>query len=302
MNNFERINFPFKNASDFPLKEQIEESLNKIEQNSPYKELATYSFNEILKFEQNKAKGDLFIKIHSPLPSGNIYLSALNTVSAGIQRVFTSVYNNFFGKGNSYGKIPKEIVESSELILKAATPGSFNLHITLKNNNPILASHDSDALKKFADLFEELDEQEDYTDIAEEYGIRTFNILKNWFQNLEKENIEFDYSNIKGKRTINLTKEKIQKTTQKLMYIKTKEKTEPLNIQGELVSASSANNSFAILADGKIIKGKTSSNIFDIGLTINETYIFNLTKKIIINTSNGERKESYFLNRVNKSN
>ncbi|MFE4524757.1 hypothetical protein ACFRCQ_22065 [Cytobacillus firmus] len=298
MSKFEIIPLPSRSRSDFPSKELLERSLQDIPENSPFKEIAQYSFNEIQKFEQNKTKEDLLIRILSPLPSGKISLSALNTVSSGIQRVFTSVYNTFLGKGNTRGMIPKDIVDSSELILTATSPGSFKLHIDLKNQNPIIASHDSDALKQFSDLFDALYKQDDYTVIAEEYGIRTFNILKNWFQDLNRGNVEFEYLNNQENKRVFLSKDLINNATKQLESIKTRELLEPLELLGELVSASSTNNSFAISANDTLIKGKTSADVFKLGLTINKLYKFNLTKKIIENTASGHQKESFFLNSI----
>ncbi|RDI37539.1 hypothetical protein [Falsibacillus pallidus] len=299
MSEFESISFPSQLRSDFPIKEQIEESFQKLDQSNPYYQLASFSFNEIVRFEQNQRlkKEDLLVRIHSPLPSGKVSLRSLNLVSSGIQRVFTSLYNTFFGKGNNRGMIPKEIFESSELILNATSAGSFRLHLNLKNSNPIMASHDLAALDQLTQLFDELEKREDYTDIAEEYGNRTFNILRNWFQDLDKGNVEFEYFNNKNNKAVVLNKEKIRKATQQLESIKTKEILEPLMVSGELVSASSTNNSFAIIMDnGQTLKGKTTAEAFKMGLTINKKYKFNLTKKIIENTATGEQKESYFLN------
>lgn len=303
MSDFKFISFPSQLQSDFPAKEHIEESLQKLDKNNPYHQLAQFSFNEIVRFEQNQRikKEDLLVRIHSPLPSGKVSLRSLNLVSSGIQRVFTSLYNTFFGKGNNRGMIPKEICESSELILSGTSAGSFKLHLNLKSSNPIIASHDSAALEQLTQLLDDLEKRDDYTDIAEEYGNRTFNILRNWFQELEKGNVEFEYLNNQNNKIVVLNKEKIRKATQQLETIKTKEILEPLMVSGELVSASSTNNSFAIILDtGETLKGKTTAEVFKMGLTINNKYKFNLTKKIIENRTTGEQKESYFLNSTEK--
>lgn len=121
----------------------------------------------------------------------------------------------------------------------------------------------------------------DYTTVVDEFGIRTFNILKNWFQELEKENIEFGFMDTVNNKSVFLSRGKISDVSNRLKLIKTKEVSEPLDMVGTLLSASSTNNSFEIRVNDTSIKGKTSAEIFKNGLTITNNYRFILTKKIL---------------------
>lgn len=289
--------FPFDNKREFPASSFFH---NNNHTDSAFSSIIKHTNNEIALFEQSKreTEEDLMIKINSKLTSGNVGLTELNVVSSGIQRVFTSMYNNLFGKGNTRGIIPKEILDSSELILTNTSPGSFNMHLKLKNENPIINSHDYRSINYLSELMDNIDTKRDYTDIVDDFGIRTFNVLKGWFEDLEKEEIEFDFSDIKKNKKVSLSKEKIKNVNQSLKNIKTKEKSESVEIHGILLAADSTKLSFIIKSGDKEIKGKTTAELFREELTINKKYNFKLTKKLIINTSTRQEKESFYLHEI----
>ncbi|GAA0438560.1 hypothetical protein GCM10008983_14320 [Lentibacillus halophilus] len=297
MNEYSFSPLPFNNKDESPSASELNSEIPK---DSKFKSIIKHTNNEILNFEKKKKqkKEDLLVKVKSLQESGRIGLRELNVISSGIQRVFTSMYNNLFGKGNSRGPIPKNILESSELILNNTSPGSFNMHLGLTEDNPIIESYDYDSINYFYDLMEDINSQEDYTEIADNYGIRTFNILKNWFQDLENEQVEFDLTYLDKGDKVSLSKNKISSITKTLSNIKTKEISESIQVDGKLLAADYSKLSFSISWNGKEIKGKTNAEVFNKGLTINNTYTFKLTKKIITNISTNEEKESYYLNQV----
>lgn len=288
---------PFNYQSEVPSASDIESS---DPSDSEFKSLVEHSKNQILLFEQNKKNnsGDILIKIYSKLESGTISLKELNLVASGVQRVFSSMYNNLFGKGNSKGPIPNSILDSSELILTDTSPGSFNLHIKRKENNPIVEAHDQNAINYFSDLLEGISKETDYTDIVDDFGVRTFTILKDWFDDLNREEVEFQYSDVHKNKDITLTKHKIKSAYKALNDIKTREFTESLDITGELIAADSKKLSVIIRNNNSDINANTTVETFNKELTIHKEYQFKLTKKLITNISTNQTKESYYLNEI----
>lgn len=291
---------PFDSQKKVPvLSEFIKTEIN----DSKFKSLIDHSKNQILLFEKNKKNDseDILIKIYSQLTSGTISLKELNIVSSGIQRVFSSMYNNLFGKGNSKGPIQKGILDSSELILTDTSPGSFNLHVKRKENNPIIDAHDQNAVMYFSDLLEEISQENDYTEIVEEYGVRTFNVLRSWFDKLDREEVEFEFSDLYKNKVISLTKQKINAASKALNDIRTQEFSESLKINGELLAADSKSLTVTIKKNNNNeIKANTTAETFNKGLTIHEDYQFKLTKKLITNISTNQSKESYYLNDIKR--
>lgn len=290
------------NSQNNPSLNDLSKSIKNIDKDNQFYNIIQHTHQEVINFEQSKEskRNDLQIKIDTNFPSGLISLRDLNIVSSGLQRVFTSMYNNLFGKGNNRGMIPKSIADSSELVLTNASPGSFNLHLKLKKENSIIKSHGLSSICHFSKLMSQINDLNNYTKVVDDYGIRTFNILKRWFYELDKGKVEFKYTDLVHDQSVNLTSKKINKIMKHLNYIKTREVSKIMNVSGKLLAADSMNNSFEIQLGDKRIKGKTTAEIFNNELTIKRYYNFKLTKKIIEDSSTGQQTESYYLNELDE--
>lgn len=291
---------------DFPTIHELEKSFNNISQDSPYYSLAKLSLEQVLSFEREKLgiieDNYLSVKIETDLPAGSISLKVLGLVSSGVQRVYSSVYNDLFGNRKSKGKIPSSILESTELILHSATAGSFNMHIDSKSQNPILESHDEKGMDKMSDLFSHLVGDEDATFVVEKYGIRTLKVLSSWFEDLEKEKIELSLKNKNNSRIV-LDQPVISRTKEKLLSVKSKEILEPITILGTIESANSSSNTLIIITnENEKIPAQASADIFEKGLVVKITdYVFKCTKVLIVNEITNEQKISYKIIDVTES-
>lgn len=291
--------------SKYPSISDIEKSFREIPEDSPYYNLAKSGLEQVLSFEREKlgiVEEETFsVKVETDLPPGFISLKVLGLISSGIQRVYSSAYNDLFGTRKSRGKIPDNILSSTELIMQAATPGSFNMHIDSKGSSPILESHDIAGMEKLSDLFAHLVDDEDATFVVEKYGVRTLNVLSDWFETLDREKVEFSLKNKDEDRVV-LNQQTINRAKEKLLNVKTKEVLEPITIIGIIESANSSSNSIIIITNSnEKIHSQAPPEIFEKGLVVKiVNYEFKCTKMMIINESTKEQKVTYQIIDVNK--
>lgn len=291
-------------SSKYPSIFDIEKSFLEIPKDSPYYNLAKSGIEQVLSFEREKLgvveEESFSVKVETDLPPGSISLKVLGLISSGIQRVYSSAYNDLFGTRKSKGKIPDNILNSTELIMHSATPGSFNMHIDSKGENPILESHDEAGIESLSDLFVHLVDDEDATFVVEKYGVRTLNVLSDWFEILDREKVEFSLKNKNENRVI-LNQRTINRAKEKLLNVKTKEVLEPITITGIIETANSSTNSIIIMSNSnERIHSQGSPDIFEKGLVVKMVnYEFKCTKMIIVNEATKEEKITYQIIDVN---
>lgn len=278
--------------TDIPLIHEIEKSVEQIPSSSPYKKMAEYSFNQVSLFEKKLLginEEELFnIKIETDLKHGEIHLNTLGIMANGIQRIYTSMCNELYGNKQSSGKIPVAILNSSKLVMVASSPGSYNMHLTPSTNTEI------DRLSSLEKLFYELLEKPNASFVVEEYGVRTFKILNEWFNTINQDHIEFTIKN-KLSTPINFDIHSLAMAKQKLNDISTSESSEKVELIGVIESANSHLNSLTILLDSEEkITAYCMNNLFDSGLTIKTVrYKFSCTKTSITHITSRQKKERY---------
>ena len=175
-----------------------------------YKSSLYLGLSQIQQFEKEKAdKTDSssiisFRLISNEYPSGSIDLQSLNDSTSLIQEALINASSNIVGFSGSRGPIPQDIIERNRLIITSTQAGSFivNLRPTFPNQIDLLEEkHPS--VEILEDLLEKLDGSSNIIEIAEKYGIRTWNAIKKWSKSLEKNNIEFEFHNkLENKRII----------------------------------------------------------------------------------------------------
>lgn len=291
-------NAQLNSREDFPTLELLESSFAAVESDSPYRQFAEASMNQIKLFERNKVTGpeeeEFVVSILSSLAPGQVTLAKLGSVSRGIQRVFTTLFNDVFGKGNIKGIIPKNIIDSSQLVMQHNSPGSFNMHLAVQDDHFVNGALTSEGLEKLKDFLFRISD-EDPSFIIEEFGPRTFAVSKHWFKELTKEDVAL--SIIDKKRETQITNDKIQAISRKFDEIKNKTEIENISVLGVIDSANRSVNSLKIIKEnGDPVAVKTHHEIFEKGLVIaTKQYKFDLEKNIILNTTTGTRKELYVL-------
>ena len=278
--------------NEIPSIHDIEKSMKAIPNSSPYKQMMEYGYEQISLFEKKTLGIDeekLFnIKIETDLEPGEIPLTTLGMMSNGIQRVYTSICNEMFGNKKSFGKIPATILNSSELVMVASSPGSYNMHLASKINSM------NDNLSTLERLFYELIQEPDASFVVEEYGVRTFKILNEWFDKINQYNIEFSIKN-QNSIPINFDIHSLELAKQKLNDISTSESSETIELVGIIESANSSSNTITILLNsGEKITAHCSNNLFDSGLTIKTIlYKFTCTKTSITHITSKQKKQRY---------
>ncbi|WP_179135765.1 hypothetical protein [Planomicrobium okeanokoites] len=284
--------------SSFPSLADLEKTSASIASESKYSRMAQASMDQIKLFERNKVTGneeeDFVVSILSTLAPGQVSLAMLGSVSRGIQRVFTSLFNDAFGKGNVKGIIPKNIIDSSQLVMQYNSPGSFNMHLIAQDDYFVNGSLTKEGLEKLKDFLFRIP-SEDPSFIIEEFGLRTFAVSKHWFKELKKE--EVSLSIIDQQRETRITKDVIHSINKKFDEIKNKTEIENISVSGIIDSANRSVNSLKILKEnGDSLAVKTHHEIFEKGLVIaTKKYQFELEKNIILNTTSGIKKELYVL-------
>ncbi|WP_088005637.1 hypothetical protein [Indiicoccus explosivorum] len=292
-------NLDVRSRDELPSLAELERSLKSLDGNSRFYDLADASMEQIKLFERNKVTGktedEFVVSIDTALEPGQITLTKLGSVARGIQRVYTSMFNDVFGKGNAKGLIPRYIVDSSQLILENTSPGSFNLHLGAVDDYFVDGVISEEGLGKLKEFFQRLPE-DDPSFIIEEIGYRTFAVSKNWFKEMDKEDISLSIIN-KGSKT-KIDKEKIHYISNRFDEIKSKIETESIFVTGVIDSANRSVSSIKIISDSGIaISAKTNREIFTQGLVIaTKMYQFNLTKSTITNKNTGNKKETFILN------
>ncbi|MBC2165069.1 hypothetical protein HCB26_00605 [Listeria booriae] len=286
--------------------QNIQDEIHLIPDSDPYKRFLKLGLNQIKLFEDNKKNNStVSIRIHSELASGTIDLLSLNTITSGLQKVFSSAINNIKGNANDFGLIPADIANESKLILTNIAPGSFI--VMLRDNEPVFSQEsiftEEKSIRNIAvldDLFKMISTihtEDEAEKIVENYGVRTLNITKSWFKNMSILDANFEYENLNSEVKYKLDSELIINAEKKLSALKVKKREEPKDITGVLIGVIPTTKQIELrLGKSKKIRVKIlDRSLADVNLVTNSTYELPVIRTKIINSA-GKEKTIYQAN------
>lgn len=274
--------------------------IDSLNDNNIYKDTLYLGLSQIQEFEKEKAdKTDSssiisFRLISNEYPSGSIDLQSLNDSTSLIQEALVNASSNIVGFSGSRGPIPQDIIERNRLIITSTQAGSFivNLRPTLPDQINLLEEK-YPSVEILEDLLGKLDGSSNIIEIAEKYGIRTWNAIKKWSKSLEKNNIEFEFHNKLENKHITFYKDNIHDINIAFRDNTVKEEFSKETITGILtkidvhnkeieITDTTKNESIKIfIKDNSLKSARLISNIkYAIDLEI-QTYYYNNTKKTI---------------------
>jgi len=274
--------------------------IDSLDSSNIYKDALYLGLSQIQEFEKEKADRTdsssiiSFRLISNEYPSGSIDLQSLNDSTSLIQEALVNASSNIVGFSGSRGPIPQDIIERNRLIITSTQAGSFivNLRPTLPDQINLLEEK-YPSVEILEDLLGKLDGSSNIIEIAEKYGIRTWNAIKKWSKSLEKNNIEFEFHNKLENKHITFYKDNIHDINIAFRDNTVKEEFSKETITGILtkidvhnkeieITDTTKNESIKIfIKDNSLKSARLISNIkYAIDLEI-QTYYYNNTKKTI---------------------
>lgn len=265
-----------------------EEDLEKIE-NKKYRNLLSKSNSNIKGFfeELNNDK-KVELRIISAHKSGTIDLPTLNNVTKGLQRVYTTSYNFKSGNHSIRGKISEKIKKESSLLLTNTKAGSFILEIERNENSQLtLEEEQKNNFYILDELFQDLN-KEKVKELVQNLGFRTLKNIKEWYQELNKHEIEFVYNNSNSSVNVHMDKNKVQHIAAKLESIEPKSKNKQMFKTGKIKYVDHNNNTLIFIdEENEKYKIKVIGDTFK-NITIETNIKQNLSFKEITKNIEGE--------------
>ncbi len=250
-------------------------------------DLQTASFekrNDDLKKEREEIesvldKETVIVALTSPgLPPGQISLRVFSLVLGGLQDLSDSIANTLYNQPSEKGKIPQEILDQNEFILKETRAGSFEAVLELKHPEQI-SIEGPVQVQTIAELFGLLESSNAEDNLAEtisRLGPRTLRNYAEWTKSIKELNTTVDlewFSSFRPSTKISFNATKAEKVHSILNdFSNTIE--EEIEIKGKLTGANIRIKSFEIIKnDGEKITGRISKDavekIADFGLDKN---------------------------------
>lgn len=248
----------------YALKDEIEDPiLNK---------LAAQMIKKTEKLLIQKEEQPFSLKIETELSSGQIYLDTLSIMSNGIQHLYSNVYNFLSGNKNEIGRLPRYILNESKLILNESLPGSYDMQIIPRKLNLLIDT------KTILDNFiKQSIEEENYSNLIEEYGVRSFRSYGKWIKTINSNKIIFSFKS-PYKERVYLTKElliEIQKRIENTALII---ESEDFKVYGTLSKIDTTSKSLRIESEGEAILATVHESTPMDGL-VSELAIYKLSGK-----------------------
>lgn len=251
-----------------------EKLINEID-NPVYKNMIKLGNQNLRDFktEISKVSSPVELKILSDFKSGSIDIPSLGNVLMGMQKFYTYSYNYLLGNKSIRGKIAESVKSDSSLIITGTSPGSFIVALERKRETQLnIEEFEKNELHILDDTFDAL-KNDTYRELFSRLGYRSYKALKEWYSDLEKNDIEFQYKNNIKNINIDMYKSDIKKIKNNLETIEPeKEKTE-LNVEGKIDYVNHNSNSihFKDLENKNYIINITGNKFKDLKIKTNVT-------------------------------
>lgn len=281
---------------------QMSRDIEAVPSANQYKNLLNSFKSQIQTNQDEMRMSNISLRIFSELESGTIELRTLNAITKGLQSVFSSAINNLFGNGRDRGKIPNYIINQSRLVLTGVRPGSFiieleNIENLDKDNQLKILEETNEKNDILTDLLVLLNSDQDdksIEQVIEEYGIRTFNISRDWFNDMEHEAVSFEYIDDKNNKKEIFDNQRIQKISNRLSNIRVSKRDEVLTLKGKLIGINNTKRLLTFEDDkGVEIMVKVSDKSLEKhSITTNKIYTIQVNK-ITIEDTLGKKSKRY---------
>jgi len=219
---------------------------NKIEDRT-LNNIASQMLSRAEDFFRKQEKQEFSLKIETELPSGQIHLDTLSIMSNGIQHLYSNIYNYLYGNTNEKGPLPKNISMNTKLILSEAVPGSYDMRIAPEKINLFIDSN-----TVIEDFLKRSIEEDNYIDLIEKFGVRSFKSYAKWIKDINYHQISFSFKS-PAKDRIFLTKDLLLKIEKNIENTSLITETENIVIQGTLSKIDTTSKKLRIDSDEETI-------------------------------------------------
>lgn len=230
----------------------------------------------------------------------------MGNVLTSLQDLFDAVGQSESGNSSTVGKIPQDVLKKTELHLFETFKGSFGVRLALAPPQQ-LHLFEPPLAERVSQSFIELIKRSNFNDkkALKDYLLRIKRRAASRYRKFLMTLINSEANFYVNWGSVNPTKGGQAKLTfdnaiATIEFINKMEVEEPeqYNINGELIAASKANNSFEIkeFSEGKKYFGKVAENIAnnkDVELTIGRLYSATIQEVSSINPATGEEKTEY---------
>lgn len=275
----------------------LKESITKVSNDNPYKNLISSTFQGIQQFELSKKTANQ-VRILTDLESGYIEADVLSKMIQGIQSVVDGAYNFVFGNGSSSGKIPNRYSAQSKLIVNAFAKGSFIIKFDTKESidsiKDINLLEDDDKVNEILDdVLVSLNELRSYDEVQsfiEKYGLRTFNRSREWIKSIK--DVSFEYKNKNGKNMIEFRDSQVKDIANLMSKVDIKVEKKDIDLLGKLIVINSKTSKITFETDQtEIIVRVQDDSIEKLHLVLNETYNIRVQEIVMADNYNRLNRE-----------
>lgn len=247
--------------------------------------------------ERVSNREEMVLTMHSPnLPSGKISVRAFTSVLSGLQNLSDSIANTLFNQPSEKGKIPQDILEQNEFILRETKAGSFKAVLEVKHpeQHTLDEPMQSQIIGELFKLLESSDVPDQLAELISQLGPRTLKNYIEWTKSIKELNtsIELEWTSLyRSPSRISLNVEKAERIFKTLSDFSNTTETE-IKIIGRLTGANIRIKNFEIVTDeGEKITGRISKDalkkIENLGL--NKKCEADLLKVTVIGPANREK-------------
>lgn len=299
----DRINEQLAETSS--IKETAKKQLTKLGVPEYVRNLQMASFDkrlDNLKIEKDQIesvlnKEEIVVTLHSPdLPSGQISVRSLTIILGGLQNLSDSIANTLYNQPSEKGKIPQEILEQNEFILRETKAGSFKAVLELKH--PEQSTFEEPVqTQTVSELFGLLESSNTPDNLAETISLLGPRALRNyseWTKALKELNTSVDIEWLSSYRSPSIISFDSQKADRIFSILSDFSDAieEEVIIEGKLTGANVRTKNFEIITEnGEKITGRISKDalgkIANFGL--NNDCLAILLKVKVIGPANREK-------------
>lgn len=285
----------------------MSKDISNISDDNPFKQALEIGMDSIEMFENRKKEmkidSDGYLKLlpanHYP---GQIDANTLSHTVNNLQKIVYNIADLKYGKASKRGRIPDEIKEDYNLIITGTKAGSFIIEIGEKEKQLNLF-RETGPIDLLTDTFNTIIDNPSPKKILSKYNLRTYNSLKNFFEDLNKDRSEFEIYNDRNQEKIYFSEKIIDNHTKMLKTRIEEEEEKERILKGILKKIDLTNNILSIeYNNSEIITINVDDNEFqNIELTTNKNYEFQVTQ-ITYNIEGDEKENKYLLKSINDIN
>lgn len=271
----ERINE--KLAETISIKDAANKQLSILEVPQYVKDLQMASFDKRLEdLNREKAeiesvldKEEMVVTLHPPdLPSGQISVRALTVILGGLQNLSDSIANTLFNQPSEKGKIPQEILDQNELILRETKVGSFKAILELRHPEKSTFEEpvQTQTVSELFGLLESSNTPDNLAETISQLGPRALRNYMEWTKSIKELNTKVDIEWLSSFKSPSIISFDVQKADRIYSILSdfSEAVEEEVSIEGKLTGANVRIKNFEIVTeDGEKITGRIGKDALE---------------------------------------